>query len=201
MAKFNADIANSSLLISPASDLNDLIKQHDSVLSSVLDSHAPCAECVVTIRPLAPWYIPEIRAGKTKRLKLQQRWCQSRLTIELYLEQCDVVRKLIQSAKHVYFSNLINKHQSDQKVLYSSFAKVCMLFQRKKYPDCVSSNLLATSFANFFETKVLNIQHDLSVNPIHVVFNDVIVLSYLSRKFHKMNFPGLLLNRHKNHVV
>ena len=39
MEKFNADIANSSLLISPASDLNDLVQQYDSVLSSVLDSH------------------------------------------------------------------------------------------------------------------------------------------------------------------
>ena len=71
MEKFNADIANSSLLISPASDLNDLVQQYDSVLSSVLDSHAPCAEHVVTIRPLALWYTPEIKAGKTKRRKLE----------------------------------------------------------------------------------------------------------------------------------
>ena len=47
MANFNADYCQ---LISPASDLNDLVKQYDSVLSSVLDSHAPCAERVVTIR-------------------------------------------------------------------------------------------------------------------------------------------------------
>ena len=55
-----------------------------------------------------------------------------------------------------------------------------MLFQRNNNPDCISSNLLATSFADFFETKVLNIQHDLSVNPMHVVFSDVSCNSSLS---------------------
>ena len=49
MEKFNADIANSSLLISPASDLNDLVQQYDRVLSSVLDSHAPCADLISMI--------------------------------------------------------------------------------------------------------------------------------------------------------
>ena len=66
MEKFNADIANSSLLILPASDLNDSVQQYDRVLSSVLDSHAPCAERVVTIRPLALWYTPEIKSWKDK---------------------------------------------------------------------------------------------------------------------------------------
>ena len=81
MEKLNADITNSSLLILPGGDLNDLVQQYDSVLSSVLDSHAPCAERVVTIRLLALWYTPEIKAGTTKRRKLERRWRQSHLTI------------------------------------------------------------------------------------------------------------------------
>ena len=107
-----------------------------------------------------------------------------------------MVRKLIQSTKHVYYSNMINEHQSDQKVLFSSFAKVLHVIPEKQYPDCVSSDLLATSFADFFETKILIIQRDLSANPMHVVFSmsHVIVLFHLSKKFHKMNFPSLLLN-------
>ena len=68
---------------------------------------------------------------------------------------------------------MINEHQSDQKVLFSSFAKVLHVIPEKQYPDCVSSDLLVTSFADFFETKILNIQRDLSVNPMHVVFSDV----------------------------
>ena len=121
------------------------------------------------------WYTPEIRAGKTKHRKLVRRWHQSRLTIdsELYLEQCDVVTKLIKSTKHVYHPNMINEHQSDQKVLFSSFAKVLHVVPEKQYPDCLSSDLLATSFADFFGSKILNIQRDLSVNPMHIVFSDV----------------------------
>jgi len=84
-----------------------------------------------------------------------------------------VVTKLIKSAKHVYYPNMINEYQSDQKVLFSSFAKVLHVVPEKQYPDCLSSDLLATSFADFFVTKILNIQRDLSVNPMHVVFSDV----------------------------
>ena len=40
LGTLNADIANSSLLNSPASDLNDLVQQYDSVLSSVLNSQS-----------------------------------------------------------------------------------------------------------------------------------------------------------------
>ena len=67
---------------------------------------------------------------------------------------------------------MINEHLSNQKVLFSSFAKVLHVIPEKQYPDCMSSDLLAT-FADFFETKILNIQHDLSVNPMHVAFSDV----------------------------
>ena len=35
------DIANSSLCLSPAADLSDLCLQYDSVLSSILNKHAP----------------------------------------------------------------------------------------------------------------------------------------------------------------
>ena len=55
-----------------------------------------------------------------------------------------------------------------------------VLIPERQYPDCVSSDLLATSFADFFETKILNIQRDLSANPMHVVFSDVSCNSSLS---------------------
>ena len=38
---FKRDIVNSSLFLSPASDLSDLCDQYDSVLRGILDLHAP----------------------------------------------------------------------------------------------------------------------------------------------------------------
>ena len=81
MGSFIGEIRRSSLLITPAVDLSDLVQQYDSVLSSVLDSHTPCIERVVTKHPLAPWYTPDIKAEMAKRRKLERKWWHSRLTI------------------------------------------------------------------------------------------------------------------------
>jgi hypothetical protein len=142
-------------------------------------AHAPCIERIVTKRPLAPWYTPEIKAEKTKRRKLERRWRQSRLTIDrdLYVQQCDVVRNLINSTKYAYYSAMINEHQSDQKVLFSTVSKVLHVKAEKQYPDCTSSDQLAKSFADFFTNKISAIQRDLrGAQPIHAI-NDVSCIS------------------------
>ena len=71
----------------------------------------------------------------------------SRLTIdrEQYVQQCHVVKTLIESAKHSYYSNIINEHQSDQKELFSTFTKIRYVKAEKHYPECTSSNQLANN--------------------------------------------------------
>ena len=60
------DIRSSSVYNSPSFDLLELCDQHDSesVLSSILDKHAPLRKRVISIRPLAPWYSEEIKKQK-----------------------------------------------------------------------------------------------------------------------------------------
>ena len=110
---------------SQSNDLNCLVDQYDSQLSSILDSHAPLKERIVTLRPFSPWYSPEIKAEIKKRRNLEKRWRITRLTVDrdLFVAQRNTVKNLIKSSKSKYFSNLINEHQSDQKVLFSSFEK------------------------------------------------------------------------------
>ena len=55
------DIRSSSLYNSPSLDLSELCDQYDSVLSSILDKHAPLRKRVITIRPLPRWYSEEIK--------------------------------------------------------------------------------------------------------------------------------------------
>ena len=163
MKSFIAEICKSSLLTTPAVGLSELVQQYDPVLSSVLDSYAPSIEQVVTKRPLALWYTPEIKAKNTKRRKLERKWRRSRLTIdrELYVRQCEVVKELIESAKHSYYTKIIDQHQSDHKVLFSTFARVLLVNSEKHHPESSSSNQLANSFADYFEDKILSIRRDL----------------------------------------
>lgn len=61
---FRRDIANSSLCLSPAADLSDLCLQYDSVLSSILNKHAPLRCKSFSVRPRAPWYNEKLNITK-----------------------------------------------------------------------------------------------------------------------------------------
>jgi hypothetical protein len=78
-------IAESHLITSPLSDLDGLLHQYDSVLTSVLDHHAPSKERIITLRPSSPWYTAEIKAEKIKRRRLERSWRKSHLTIDSQL--------------------------------------------------------------------------------------------------------------------
>ena len=69
-----------SLYNSPLLDLSELCDQYDSVVSSILDKHAPLRKRVITSRPRAPWYSQEIKEQKVICRRLERRWRRSRLT-------------------------------------------------------------------------------------------------------------------------
>ena len=70
-------------------------------------------------------------------------------TTTAVVQQCEVVTELIESTKHSYYTSIIDQHQSDQKVLFSTFAKVLHVNSEKHYPECSSSNQFANFFADF----------------------------------------------------
>jgi hypothetical protein len=82
---FSNEIAESHLITSPLSDLHGLLHQYDSVLTSVLDHHAPSKERIITLRPSSPWYTAEIIAEKIKRRRLKKSWRKSHLIIDRQL--------------------------------------------------------------------------------------------------------------------
>ena len=61
---FRRDILNSDLIICPADNAVDLANQYNSVLSSVLDKHAPLKSKRVSCRPDNPWIFPSIIEAK-----------------------------------------------------------------------------------------------------------------------------------------
>ena len=100
-----ADIMNSPLMTSDdAHDVTVLVDQYNSVLSSLLDKHAPLRKCVVTLRPAAPWYTDYINGEKRERRRLERRWRDSGLTVdrETYVHQCKAVNERIFLSKMKY---------------------------------------------------------------------------------------------------
>ena len=72
------DITKSSLLCNPCNSLEDLVKQYNSDLSTILDSHAPEIEKRVVIHPDSSRYTEDIRKEKQKRRQLERHWRQSK---------------------------------------------------------------------------------------------------------------------------
>ena len=120
------DIRSSSLYNSPSLDLSELCDQYDSVLSSILDKHAPLRKRVITTRPRAPWYSEEIKEQKVICRRLERRWRRSRLTSDYqsYTDQRTVVKNTIFKSKMDYYSSLIYSAESDSKTLFRTITRL-----------------------------------------------------------------------------
>lgn len=160
---FRSHLADSSLVKSPASDLTKLCDQYDSVLTTILDRHAPLRSRLISQRPKAPWYTDDIKENKTKRRNLERRWRCSRLTVDwqIYVTQCNKVKNMIFEAKMNYYSNLISDAGSDSNALFRTIDRLLHRSPEKQLPSSPSPKVLANSFIQFFKDKIINIQNNL----------------------------------------
>ena len=152
------DILSSSLYNSPSLDLSEFCDQYDSVLSSILDKHAPLRKRVITIRPRAPWYSEEIKEQKVICRRLERRWRCSRLTSDdqSYTDQRTVVKKTIFKSKMDYYSSLIYSAESDRKTLFRTITRLLHRKADKRFPTSSSA----------VEEKIVNIRSNLGTPVI-----------------------------------
>ena len=162
------DIRSSSLYNSPSLDLSELCDQYDSVLSSILDKHAPLRKRVITTRPRAPWYSEEIKEQKVICRRLERRWRRSRLTSDYqsYTDQRTVVKNTIFKSKMDYYSSLIYSAESDSKTLFRTITRLLHRKADKLFPTSSSAVDLANKFVHFFEEKIVNIRSNLGTLAI-----------------------------------
>ena len=160
---FRNEIFESSLIQEQPTDLVSLVEQYDSVLRSLMDKHAPQKQRWITLRPAAPWYMPEVTEQKNIRRRLERRWRSSRLQSDRhrYVVQCGVVTRLIESLKSAHYTSIINEHSSDQKVLFNTVNKLLQKSSIKRYPASHDDSTLANSFADFFTSKIEKIHQSL----------------------------------------
>jgi hypothetical protein len=166
-------LINLSLYLSPQPVLSELCDQYDEVLSSILDDHAPLLTKTVIQRPAAPWYNEDIAVQKSKRCKFERCWRRSGLQVDLqvYINQCLLVKELVNTAKANYSSSLIEEVGSDNKKLFHTIDRLLHRRPEKFYPLCESLNELSTQFNNFFTNKIVKIREELA--------NDEFALTHL----------------------
>ena len=124
---YDLSIRSSLLLISMSQTFCDVTIAAYKILLicmkihfKILDSHAPLKRRAVILRPSKTWYTERIAEAKRKR-GLQHRWRESKLCIhrQLYVEQCQVVNRMLHETKVPYYSSLISENSPDQRELFS----------------------------------------------------------------------------------
>jgi len=163
MSALCKDLGDSIVLQENITDLPTLVDKYETELTRVLDIHAPEKKQTITVRPTAAWCDGDIDREKRKRQKLERRWRKSRLVIdrELYKEQCKVITSLIKKAKKNNYSNIIQEHKGNQKVLFNTVTRLLHRNTEKCSPTALSSEVLANRFAVLFGQKIKVIRNDL----------------------------------------
>ena len=155
------DIHSSLSLMPLAMDLDHLVSEYNNILAGALDSHAPLLHRTVILRPHAPWYSDTLRAAKRERRRLERKWLQTRLTVhkEIYLDQCDTYKTLLDKLKADYHTDLIT--QSDQRNLFRVINNLTSRKASRSLPAHAED--LANSFNEFFHTKVRKLRDSLDL--------------------------------------
>jgi hypothetical protein len=160
---FIEDVMQSDLIETPASDVEALVVQYHSILSAILEKHAPMIRREVIIRPKSPWYTDDIRSAKQAKRKAERMWRKTKLTVHLdILKNARVdIRMKCSAAKKQYYMNKISEADNKQKELFS--ISKTLLHRRKctQLPPHDNEQNLANQFATFFTEKIRKIRASL----------------------------------------
>ncbi|XP_072023174.1 uncharacterized protein [Amphiura filiformis] len=140
--------------------VDEMLEQLESSITCVLDAHAPPQTRSRSLRPRFPWYNEEINDARCKRRKLERKWRKNKTNDNhvAYVDQCNIVNKLIQTAKEVYYNDELEF--SDCKNMFGIMNKL-LNKNVKSLPSCDSMSELSNSFAQFFINKVAKIRQEL----------------------------------------
>ena len=114
---FGQDIIQSLSSIDFVNDnVDTCVSKYNDMLSNLLGKHAPAKKRRVMIRPNTPWFNDEIHAAKCERRDLEHKWRKSKLEIDrqMYCEQRQVVKHMIEEAKTSYYSASVDMCDGDQ---------------------------------------------------------------------------------------
>lgn len=159
---FSKDIQNSIMMNLETDDVDELANAYNSVLSDLINKHAPLKTKVITVHPAAPWYSDEIAAARRQRRKAERKWRQSGLTVhkQMFAAANENVITLIDIAKNSYYRDRIDSSPDSQKSLFEC---VNILLNNKSpmLPKSDHPQILCEEISHFFIDKIKKIRTHL----------------------------------------
>ena len=154
---FKRDIREKLQHVEPQTDLDSEIKRFESVVRSVLDSHAPIIQRNRKRKPIQPWYDDEIHSAKRLRRSAERKWKQKPSSpgrTTLLKRQTIKVNKLIVKKKTQFHTKKVKENANNPKALFKSIGNMLNNAKQTIYPQSKDNKTLANKFLDFFKTKI-----------------------------------------------
>ena len=118
---FAADFDRLSLIIDPSDNLDELVRQYNDDLRSLIDIHAPLVTKTVVLRPSAPWISETTRLTKREKRHAERKWMKHRIHVylEIYRDRRRRHNNLLTKERPHYVSSKVNECRGDSKKLFS----------------------------------------------------------------------------------
>ena len=162
------DISSSCLshILTHSSTTADILQIYNSVLTDLMDKHAPLKQKTSTLRPKSPWFTEEIGVAKREKRKRERLWHCTKLQVhhQYYRDQCSQVNHLIRKCRRMYYANKILENERNRKLLFKTANLLLGEQTERVLPECTDSVDLANRFNEFYIRKAENIRQCLSSN-------------------------------------
>ena len=146
---FHSDILSSDLIKKPEKDLSALCQQYNSVLSSILNKHAPVSTKTLPKKTPTLWMTPEIMKAKTLRYNLERTWRRSRTHLDRsrYKQQCHLCNRMMTKAKSKYLADVIAENSDNPRRLWNSINNILHRIPPPALPEFTSVKSLCDHFS------------------------------------------------------
>ncbi|CAG2225152.1 unnamed protein product [Mytilus edulis] len=157
---FNTDINCSNFMPNQTATLDELVSTYDSVLSSIIEKHAPIQSKTITLLPNTEWHSSELCTAETERVPAERKM--RKMNKQLYKEQCIKTHKLLLKCKTDYYSDKILEIGCDQKKLFNLTNKLMGNTKTVVLPSRECDKDISNRFGDFFLNKIETIMRYLS---------------------------------------
>ena len=169
---FSQDILSSTLYTLQYPDSSSYLNEFNTVLSSLIDKHAPSRTITCPASTHKPFITPEIRTAKSLRSRLESIYRRSKSQLDLtnFKNQAKVVSRLISAARRDFFRQQISSNANNPRKLWTSLNKLLSRDSHPKQPLSIFLSDLPSVYFNLFSGKISQLHSTLRVISRHRIF-------------------------------
>ena len=164
MDSFRNSLVESELCSDFKGTAGEYVEPYDSVLSGLLDMHAPTHSSLVTVRDKRPWISQKFLQEKRKCRQRERKWRQNKSDEQKrknFVAQRNFTKAVLSSDKCVYFKALIQDKHENPMALFRIVNSLLGINKENPLPPHESISALANDFNSFFVGKIEKIRSKL----------------------------------------